>query len=357
MRGRKRRMSPLSTVETVVLVSAILALLGVGGAGFLVARTSAPTAAPAGSAAGSAAITAKSRPAGTTTAPTRTTSTSSAGRSPMPSSQPPMSSSPAAPVHPSASGASSRPTQAPTTAASVLQRHDSLPAGIEATVSSYFGGADGATCTELEELERPGKVGIRVLNSLDGDDPLFGVGEWHTFCMFGFVPGSPVQVVITDPAGRVHRSGATAAPNGTSIAWGSVPGDPVGRYRLEARQETTVATMSFRLDHQLGPPLLRVVKGEADGVQPTAGSVVRVALAGFSHDQVVRLLLYRAAPQGAGTYITSVEVRTDAHGERLYPLQTAPSDPAACFILRSLPTVDFRALSGDVDFTDAFCLS
>jgi len=238
---------------------------------------------------------------------------------------------------------------------SVLQRHDSLPAGVEGTVSSYFGGADGATCQELEE---PGQVGVRILNStLDEELPLFGVGERYTFCLLGFAAGTPIGVAITDPAAGMRRWSVPATPIGRFIVWASGPGDPVGTYRLEARQGTTSARLSFRLDHRLGPPLLRVVNGTADGVRPPAGSAVRVALAGFAPNQVVRLLVYRGPAQSLGNYITSVDTRTDGHGERLYLLQTARSDPRTCYILRALPTVNFRTLPGDVDWTDAFCLS
>jgi hypothetical protein len=247
----------------------------------------------------------------------------------------------------------------------VLQRHDSLPAGIEATVSSYFGGADGATCTELERLEKPGQVGVRILNNILAEDsPSVGVGESHIFCLLGFAAGPPIPVTITDPAGGVRRLSVPTTPNGRSVIWGSVPGDPVGTYRLEGRQGKISARLSFRLDHQLAPPLLRVVNGTADGLRPQAGSAVQVALAGFAPGQVVRLLVYRATSAGPGAYSAgpgaysaSVEVRTDGHGERLYMLQTARSDPRTCFILRALPTVDFRALAGQVDHTDAFCLS
>jgi hypothetical protein len=65
-------------------------------------------------------------------------------------------------------------------------------------------------------------------------------------------------------------------------------------------------------------------------------------VAGFRPYEVVKLLLYYAPTPDSneGRYRTSISLRMDAMGQRLYQLQTGPSDPTGFYAVRTLPGFD-----------------
>jgi hypothetical protein len=245
---------------------------------------------------------------------------------------------------------------------SPLKQHDALPAGVEAVMAQFIGGAGGGTC---QDLDAPHQPAVSLQSTWGG--PMIDavvVGEPVLVCFLYFQAGATIQWQLTAPDGSndqhtfcfLCEAGESGPGNYADLQdWESIPGDPVGSYQIAATQGDTKVTATFTLQHG-SQPLFRVLDKAVLGVKPV-GSTIHIVLAGFQAHQRVNLLLYYE-PEGAGQgkYITSVPVGTDATGEMVYPLHTQPGDPKGCYVVRTQPSVDLRELPYDATTTDVFCL-
>jgi hypothetical protein len=218
-------------------------------------------------------------------------------------------------------------------------------------MSSFFGGVGGdSPC----EGDRPSPE-IAV-------PPRIGVGELHELCLWGFPAGRTVKVQIRAPDGRVERRDVCywCREASNSILWGSAPGDPLGVYQVTMTQGATELATEFGVERQHAP-LLRVVGSVAENGRAhpiRAGATVPIILAGFPANSLVRLDIYfvpSAVPLEA-KYITTLPVRTDANGQRLYKQGTDTGDEG-CYVLRTRPPIDFHAVAGVIDSIETFCLA
>ena len=136
-------------------------------------------------------------------------------------------------------GTTSQPDRSPTsettqtsrrTTGPALKRRDTIPVGVEAYMTSFFGGYEGKDPCEGDrpspEIDVPARVGL---------------GELHELCLWGFPAGKTVQVQIRAPDGRVERREVCywCREASNAILWGSEPGDPLGTYRVTMTQGAT----------------------------------------------------------------------------------------------------------------------
>ena len=232
-------------------------------------------------------------------------------------------------------------------------------------MTSYNGG--GSAGCEVYDDEPGRRVQIHGARRTSGG-PLLHLGGLYEFCVIDFIGGRTVEIRITRPDGTVDRRTRCFICSGqdgdlSSLArwdlvwWDTLSSGQLGTHRIAATQDELTWTGSFTVARP-EEPTIRVVGGRAEKSTLRAGSRIRVVLAGYRAEQVVRLLIYRGVePTAEAMYIGSLAVQTDQHGWRLYELATERSDPRECFVLRSRPPVNFRHLLGYTDYTDTFCLS
>ena len=110
-------------------------------------------------------------------------------------------------------------------------------------------------------------------------------------CLFGFEAGKAVTVDFAWPDGTVTH--ATDVPERDSVAatvgFDPLPGMPLGRYELTARQGSVAATGSVTVERPRHP-WLGVVAGRR-----WIGDRIQLVLAGFQANQQVRLAVYRSS--------------------------------------------------------------
>jgi hypothetical protein len=259
--------------------------------------------------------------------------------------------------------AAPQPTASPSTrtrvGASLLRRHDALPAGVAAEMTSFFGGAGGLACDESIDPP-PTQPTVSLLGVVD----TVAIGAEYDLCLINFTSGKPVSLRITRPDGSVERRTVCPDCPGSNDdpslwVWSTVPGDPIGSsYRFRATQGDLVASATYDAQYQQ-EPLLRVVEHNSRfaGMRVRGGADVHVVLAGFPPSQVMVLLVYHARGGGVARYIASQAVQADVRGQRLYVLHTTRQDPAGCYVLRTQPAVNYRALPGVTAHIDQFCLA
>ena len=104
------------------------------------------------------------------------------------------------------------------------------------------------------------------------------------WCFFGFDPRKPISVQFTRPDGRVL---SYVAPRSLVLSWPVLPGTPVGRYAVVARQGARVA---------YGSLVVNPAKRPSVGVAPLrlrVGHRFDLVLAGFPANRMVRIAIYR----------------------------------------------------------------
>jgi hypothetical protein len=231
----------------------------------------------------------------------------------------------------------------------VLGRHDQRPAGAAAFAKFFAGGAGGqGECGDFDP-HAFSKPTIRVPGTYEDEPsarPDIGetsVGIADNLCFFGFEEKTSIEVLVTSPTGTVKRLEGCALCE-SNLFWFALPGDPLGTYQVTAIQGSLKATGRFTLRpaqnrRVLVPESWLYSRG---GVQ--RGTTIRIGVAGFRPYEVVKLLLYYAptpdSNEGQGRYRTSISLRMDAIGQRLYQLQTGPSDPMGFYAVRTLPGFD-----------------
>jgi hypothetical protein len=228
----------------------------------------------------------------------------------------------------------------------VLGRRDQRPAGV-ATFAKFFAGGSGGRgeCGDFNP-HAFSKPTIRVPGAYeDGPSTRPDIGETSigaadNLCFFRFEANNPIEVLVTSPAGTVKRLEGCAFCE-SDLFWFALPGDPLGIYQVTAIQGSLKATGRFRL-HPAQDRTLLVPESwlHSRGVQ--RGTRIRIGVAGFRPYEVVKLLLYYAPTPDSneGHYRTSISLRMDAMGQRLYQLQTGPSDPTGFYAVRTLPGFD-----------------
>ena len=203
-----------------------------------------------------------------------------------------------------------------------LGRHDAPPEGVKAQFE-FFQEGDGS-CFGLDESKPAAVV----------DFPNPQIAMTFVICFPGFAPNQPVEADVQLPDGTVRTVSVTTfnSPEGVpALSWTSVPGDPLGVYKVSARQGSISGTGSFTVGAAATP---RTV-----GIPPLAGppgTTFRFGLAGFVPNSVVDLYLYRSGENGVHTYLTTVPVTMDGDGQAILSLPTAAGDPegAYCFVRR-----------------------
>jgi hypothetical protein len=124
-----------------------------------------------------------------------------------------------------------------------------------------------------------------------------------------------------------------------------LPGDPLGAYRVSARQGEVEATATFTLTRPGQPRLwLQEVLRERQ-----RGEDVHYYFSGFPPRKAISFHLYGGTDM---TYRTSVPARADANGEGHLVLHTERDDPVGCYGMH-------HPALGDADFLslDGFCVS
>jgi hypothetical protein len=239
---------------------------------------------------------------------------------------------------------------------SVLGRREQRPAGAAAFARFFAGGAGGlGSCGEFdaEDFRRPT---VRVPGSYSSgpsarpDVGEFLVGIVDELCLFRFAPEAPIDVSVTSPIGTVKRlEGCTSCPH---LLWFGLPGDPLGTYKVTAVQGPLEATGRFDLHAAQDPTLLVAESWSNHGGGVPRGSTIRIGVAGFRPNEIVKLLFYYAPKEDSnqGGYRTSVSLRMDAMGQRLYRLQTRLDDPKGFYAVRTLPAVDVMWRESELTF-------
>ena len=229
---------------------------------------------------------------------------------------------------------------------SVLGRRDRRPAGAVAFAKFFAGGAGGrGECGDFlpTDFNRPT---VRVPGAYEGQTARPDIGEASVglaedLCFFGFEPQAPIDVSVTSPMGTVKRSEGCASCE-SHLVWFGLPGDPLGTYKVTAAQGRLEATGSFDLHAAQDRTLLVAESWSIHGGGVPRGSTIRIGVAGFRPYEIVKLLFYYAPKEDSneGGYRTSVSLRMDAMGQRLYRLQTQADDPRGFYAVRTLPAVD-----------------
>lgn len=202
-----------------------------------------------------------------------------------------------------------------------LERRDAPPAGVAEQVSYFAAGnggcpeGDGPTVRFLGGYPREGQEWI---------------GQNFVICVSGFERKRAVTVNVRRPDGRNLKRRITFDRRYGlhQLPWLPLPGDPLGRHDVTARQGTTTAKASFSV-RRAPFPWVRSL----DAFVPP-GRPVRIVLAGFPSGQSVRLHLYRKSASGRFSYLTSITSRVDRRGEALYQLSTAPATPRDDYLVR-----------------------
>ncbi|MDQ4068013.1 MAG: hypothetical protein M3203_00805 [Actinomycetota bacterium] len=203
-------------------------------------------------------------------------------------------------------------------AGSVLQRRDAPPEGIKAQFEFFQEG--NGSCRGLDK-SRPAAV-VEL--------PQPTIAMLFVICFPGFVPNRPVQAEVRLPDGTSRRMDVDSYDINEGVAqwyWYSLPGDPVGRHTVTARQQGREGTGSFTVARATTPRLLVPPPNEGP-----PGTTFRVAMAGFSPNTEVPFYLYRRAG-GPYEYVTSLTVRFDARGEATHTFATRRDDPKGSYCL------------------------
>lgn len=234
--------------------------------------------------------------------------------------------------------------------APILQQRRPVPAGVFAQMLTTQGGADGSACngpaldvTSLKEPtiaigtdQRPNFATVEVANPIQ-------------LCLWRFEPGSPIQVTVRYPNGRVTQSvGYSPCARDecySHVNWAAIPGDPLGDYKVTAVQGQLRAQGTVRVVAATRRNLLVVGNGVDEYQYQTfkRGQTIRVAVAGYPPRSSVQLFVYythERALQRRTTVLrfrTWIQLRIDSRGGAVYQLRTAAGDPPGCYALDTRP--------------------
>jgi hypothetical protein len=183
----------------------------------------------------------------------------------------------------------------------------------------------------------------------------------NPICFFKFASEDPIDVEVTAPGGgrsSYEVCSSCAGDGGGRLRWVAMPGDPLGRYAIVAKQAGVTRTGSFTLKPPGDRSLLVAEGWGATGRSVPAGGTIHIGLAGFAPGQQVRVSFYYAAVRkpfaARATHVASVSLRMDGLGQRLYELASRASDPKGCYIIDTNPEYSV-AVSWEQD--ERFCLA
>ena len=314
----------------------------------------------------SSTVTARSAdPTGTPTTEATRAPTTTATLAPTTTAAPPRS------THTTTSASTSTTLRPSTTQPqkSLLQQGLARPHNVAALMDVDEGGADGFACwEELDGVRTPtvwfGGEGDPTVTRVAMASPL-------RICLLRFRAGTPIQVTIRSPSGRLDRSTAPPPCSGQQCAsevhWAALPGDPLGDYQVTAVQGDVTAHGRIIVEKS-DEPRLMVVGGviyEDQRVTVRPGRTVGIAIAGFQPHRSIGLLFYHTPnldpyPQDL-RFRAWTPVKTDASGAAVFQLRTAPSDPPGCYVVNTRPPLragetDPRYLWASQSGWHQFCL-
>jgi hypothetical protein len=204
-----------------------------------------------------------------------------------------------------------------------LEPREAPPAGVAEQVSYFEIGNGGCP-------SRANRPKIQLVGTYDGRE--VHINQPYYVCLLGFSREGPVEFTLRRPDGRrvvrpVERQGDSPL---RTVSLVSLPGDPVGRYVLVARQGSARATTWFEMRRASKPRLRELEKYVPPG-QP-----VRLGFAGFRPREEVRFYLYRERRLGSGrySYLASMTARMDENGEAIHDIPTDPAAPPMHYLAR-----------------------
>ncbi|MDH3500348.1 MAG: hypothetical protein OEM97_09520, partial [Acidimicrobiia bacterium] len=272
-------------------------------------------------------------------AATTTMSLSSTAASPPPTTAPPPATTPVTTTPTTTPPATTTPssTTAPTTTlpptTSVLASPSPPPDGVAAEIGWVLGAGPGM-CAEFMPYTGPPVI-ERDLLAYDG-------GEGPFFCLLGFDPSQPVEVIVSPPAAplrsRVLDPDMYRIDDAFAFWWQSRPDDPLGEYLLEATQGSTIVAMRFE-----------VVAPEQSGfiiepVRVSAGSPIDIYLYGHEPNADVTVHFYRQpGPRINFEYVASATATIDPTGWGRLRIETGAADPLGSYLIDTTPISDHQA--------------
>ena len=220
-----------------------------------------------------------------------------------------------------------------TTPESPLTRRDPLPVGVP---PQYRGSLAVSTrCSSVSAAGEEPRVVVRPqqLFSTESESARSEIATYSYICAPGFSPEGEVRFKIARPDGVVERKRVWTDRHGVG-AWerASMPGDPLGTYRVTARQGGLEVQGSYTVRPASRPNSLISPR---TGV---GGTTFRIALAGFEPREQVSLHVYRLSTDGwvgdhGDDYATTLIAGADERGEAIYELRTRPTDPAMQYLV------------------------
>jgi hypothetical protein len=197
-----------------------------------------------------------------------------------------------------------------------VRREDVPPEGVAAQLGNFIPGisCQGTLTAGADEQFRQ----VEVL-------------ERFPVCLEGFAPNENVRIRVFLPNGDVLDEQNVQSPEVGEPVYvlRILPGQPLGEYKIRARQGDLVANGSFTL---------AAASQETVYVTPEAGeqgSAFQVALAGF--DSPPDLYLYRLTDSQDGfpykfiSYLATP--RLDGRGEAVFSFRVAPDDPPGEYVV------------------------
>ena len=228
---------------------------------------------------------------------------------------------------------------------SLLSRRDVASGGVPRLMAFTAGGPSASECDDRDAAEFDSPTVVVPEGTVDRPSVgVLAVTVPNPICFFKFAPDEPIDVELTAPDGRrsfYQVCSSCADDGGGRLRWVGMPGDPLGRYAIVAKQSGVTRTGSFTLKPP-GERSLLVAEGwGATGRSAPAGSMIHIGLAGFAPGQQVRVSFYYATVRkpfdASGTHVASISLRMDDQGQRLYELVSRTSDPKGCYIIDTNP--------------------
>lgn len=218
-----------------------------------------------------------------------------------------------------------------------LRRSKSPPAGV-AEQLSYYGVGDGSC--ERNQGGRPRIGFIRKFfaykeeyDPAKNDEPV--IGEEIYVCFPGFKDEKPISVAVTGPDRKLRRYEARWLGPGSAVFLPIelLPGGPLGRYAVSARQGSSRASSAFRV-RAPNLPLARVVPRTRDGGHARKPPI-RIVVVGLKPRRRIQLRLYRGkSGSGVFGFVTSLPVQLDANGEAIIEIRrTTASTPGSYLVV------------------------
>ncbi|MET8152414.1 hypothetical protein ACIBSW_18615 [Actinoplanes sp. NPDC049668] len=248
--------------------------------------------------------------------PTRTTpptgGTTSSPPAPVATTQAPTTQTPTTPAPTATSPDAEEPED-------LLKRRDSLPEGVPEQVSFFMGG--GSDCFG-QESGSPYIAGVAETAEIPTGIVLCFHGFDHQPDGTGF---KPLDVTIAAPSGAVTTMTLLPTGNYYATRFPVLPGDPLGKYQVTARQEKLEAGLGFTLTRGSSPRFWL----DAPHNEPRLlGTDLDLYLGGFPANRPARFHLYDAQSR---LYRTSFTVAVDAIGEAHAVIDTKSDDPPGCY--------------------------